>query len=775
MMAGVASDGRSADDTLSRIDDDERDPESQSDYPDQLSQIWSSADNLRRLLRERGVPSADDRSQLGSAVVYQLPTIALYWEMGLFLKALKNHSTLEKTVSLYILLFPGEGRDNTEIKDLNDKVIGQWWNGQYIRERFGAIARIFTEPGRFAVMAQTYKTAYIITYAATRQEFVQKLAELDKALQKILLDILDKAEKDADAKQKNEIKKLRKKLKKRNYRFDIYFGLKTLKPAGASRLENVHLLVTEALKGAAIARYVAKTHALKKPLRRYLTMIAPDSKKLDARGKEFDWKVYIKISDIAEKIKELCVQGHIHADGYLYITGEIYVDTVWTATFIERNNLHWGNPGVIRDVRKKKLEEPPVSKGNMTYSTAVLKVLLETWLVVLNMLDFVKRFSSPEFRREVQQYHDDALAVFLQIGQPSQDIDWPKLEKVLTHDVRQHRKIAVFESASEFQFYSLAADFHQRIFFSMDVRDMGVELMLHYEHSNREVGYHRYDGIRLMEETFRASDAIDARRRVTYDRVVDAFRKYYDQLSRNPAFAGKAAGAAFGAAGIEKLGSFEDSVQIMLGGDEVYAAAHPLYAQHVPGIIGELDRMPYGGNRTLNLRASIAFSSEKKAEDPDGRKKVQLAHQEAMRLAEEAPGTLKQLERTQRRIERLIDMLETNPKKKKRGPGYRAELEKLPLTRLFARSKHGDPKRLTVAEFQVLADALRRGDIRRAEQTKKFELVDFNGNVVDGAKLEKQAAALEQKVRGDVGRDNTRVHPPPLTKMPKWIDDLLDE
>ena len=60
---------------------------------------------------------------------------------------------------------------------------------------------------------------------------------------------------------------------------------------------------------------------------------------------------------------------------------------------------------------------------------------------------------------------------------------------------------------------------------------MGVDLMLDYGISNREIVTRKYSDADLMMETFRSSDPIDARRRITYDRVVQVFRKYYDSLS----------------------------------------------------------------------------------------------------------------------------------------------------------------------------------------------------------------------------------------------------
>ncbi|MHB8821441.1 MAG: hypothetical protein ACYDAI_12325 [Trichloromonadaceae bacterium] len=60
-----------------------------------------------------------------------------------------------------------------------------------------------------------------------------------------------------------------------------------------------------------------------------------------------------------------------------------------------------------------------------------------------------------------------------------------------------------------------------------------------------------------------------------------------------------------------------------------------------------------------------------------------------------------------------------------------------------------------------------------AKITKKIDVVGFNGNVVDDEKLVKDSAALEDRVRRDVGIDNVRQHPPPVNMWPK-LEDLLD-
>src|SRR5262249_5113133 len=158
---------------------------------------------------------------------------------------------------------------------------------------------IFGKDG-FLVAAQTYKTAFIITHVKTRKEFVEKLALLDAQLRKDLLDILQQVLDDTkhppSDDQKKEINNLKKKLKE-GYRFDIYFGLRTLAPTGTDGLVNTYLLVTEALKGAALSRYVAKSENLETRAAQQFAAkagVSADPKKLDPRGKEYDWEVYLR-------------------------------------------------------------------------------------------------------------------------------------------------------------------------------------------------------------------------------------------------------------------------------------------------------------------------------------------------------------------------------------------------------------------------------------------------------------------------------------------------
>jgi hypothetical protein len=793
----VVSDGISADDMLTDLEDAnfDRGDRALEGNPKRISQVWISSDNLRKMLKDRNDQNEEIREKLRTALMFQLSTVVLYSRIGTVFENIRKFNISRKDIQLglYVILFPGTAKDNTGLKDLNEKVIGNWYCTKFIRLRFDAIDTIFKEGDsgtardrKFEVVAQTYKTAYILTEKGTREEFAKKLSQLDDMLRLMLLAVLDEAENDPDfkrdkskqaAKQRKEIKNLRKKLRKKGYRFDIFFGSTILKGIRKSKLENVYLLVTESLKGVGIARYVAKVNSkkIKRATRTNVELIKPDSRKLDVRGKRYEESTYMKASDMGEKIKALFIKGYTYPKNP-YTLNDVWVDTVWTLGFVTRRNLYLGNPDIVRDVRKKKLESPPAFSNN---GYPMQKELLEIWLVILNLLDFVKRFNSNDFHKGVQRYHDEASEVFNQLShyQVQGNVDWDKLEKVLTHDL-SYKKRAVTETASEFQFYSEAADHAQRIFFSMDIRDMGVDLMLDLELSNIEIGRHRYRDIKLMEETFHSSDAIEERRFFTYDHVRKVFEEYYDKLVNNPSAAMSAAQKAFRGKVTDKLGTFEQAVQIMLGGDEVYIAAHPLFTEHIPAIIAKLDQIPYDEYRTLNMRTSIAFSSAenvKNPNDPKDREIIQLSHDQTMRIAEKAPNTLKDLERTHRRIERLIEMLDANDRKATKAPPYRYALAKMGLTKLFARVKYGQPEQQSIRAYNALLWALKAGDINAANDARKLvELVDFNGNVVDVDKLENDAKALEDRVRRDVGRDNVRFHPPPLYKIPKWMEKLLD-
>jgi hypothetical protein len=778
----VVAESEAADTTLAN----ERlqfDPDYISDDGEKVPPVWADSDATRFLLDKKGDPDDRGRVHLSTALTRQLKTVVLYTRVQ-FSKP--SRETVGKKLTLYVVLFPGETKDNTGIKDLNDKILHYQLNLEYTLARQAAIERLFPIKGPlFALVGQDYKTATILAPEGMRKEFVAQLTQLDRILRDKLLELLKKARAEEEAKEKEDqdkerlkaISALEKTLKPEKYRFDIFFGLASAEPRAKGRdiIDITFVLVTEALKAAGLARVIAKAKSLEQNEGKAFTKdLKADDSALDSRGKEYESATFLAVAKRPGDINEFIGRRKSKIDYQ-----SILVDTVWTTAFVPRRRLFEGNPDVIRDVRKKLLERPRARDGNIKFGVEAQREMLELWLVFQNTIDFVKDFLSTEFRKELVKYHDDVSASFLEVTKrPPERLDWPRLQRVLTHDLRQTEKIAVLGTASEFQFYSYAADYPDRIFFSIDIRDLGVALMLLYERANEDIAFGKLTGVPLMERTFKAADAVNLQRRRTYNHVVEAFRKYFTQVgTSNTAKAAADGRPAFGVpVRPDSFARFSDCVQVMLGGDEVFVAAHGYFEPHVHKIVADLAALPSPEN-ALGVRTVVSYSRTP-GEKPS-RSEIQQSHQKAMSLAEAAPSTLKKLERTGRRIERLIEKLEGNPKKKDQAPKFRTELEALALTKLFARMRHGKSSPLARGQFVGLLARLRAGDLAGAEATGEFELVDFAGRVVNAKKLEAAAAKLEGEVRRLVGGDNMHIDPPPVTQMPalfkKWLDRWADQ
>jgi hypothetical protein len=733
------------------------DPGYNSDRDGEVPEVWILADKIRFLL-DQTTHDQQDRYILATAVTRQLPTIVLY-ELILSAPQSKSQGTIPPSASsVYVLLFPGEARDDTGIKDLNDKVLGWSLHNEYVRARNQKVFDVF-HPA-FFVSGQDYKSTLFYTETQSRPEFDQRLRQLDRELRQLLLEFLPQSDKrDAAA-------KLTRKLKADpDYRFDIYYGHdRSTDGAQTEPIYRVFELLTEALKGAATARYVAKGKALKTRIARQFAHNAAADRRLDPRGKEFQARQFLRTATTAPAIKGFVLKpAREQANTLEY--NDILVDTVWTQAFFRAQRL--GNPDVIRDVRKKKLEKPQLPNVKLTFPAQ--KDLLELWLVTLNLIDYIKDFREEDFPKRVKSYHDFAGKVFSNIRDLPRPVDTDSARRLLTRDLRMTR-IAVLGTASEFQFYAPASDYPERIFFNFDARDLGVDVLLLYDTANGRIIDGRRTGRPLLEETIRSTDVITGMKRLTHEVVSKTFRRYYDLIQRETARARIVATQAFRKAP-PRLGGFGEDVQIMLGGDEIFVAAHPYFSKYAHNIVADLAMIitssssdSDGKSQIFDMRGSVAFS---KATVAGERERHQIAHSQAMRLASDAHETLKTFERQHRRIERLIEMLEGNERKKDQAPKLRQRLDQLQLTRLLARSGYGNPRVFKMKTFERIRDALREGRIASLGQTDIPELIDFNGNVVDHRRLSKDAGTLEAVVTKKVGRDNIHVDPPPTRPAPK--------
>jgi hypothetical protein len=452
-----------------------------------------------------------------------------------------------------------------------------------------------------------------------------------------------------------------------------------------------------------------------------------------------------------------------------------WVNGNWVLVFGEHVRLLWANTDVIRDVRKKLLEPPPAKNGvKLSFQPQV--ELLELWLIAVNLIDFVKEFvAETEYLSSLRMRHLTSLAALEEVEAAGKPVDWLRLTAILTRDHRGTRDpFAVLGRASEYQFYSYASDHPDRIIFSMDIRDLGVELISSYEVAIKEIDDNQRGELELLDRNLLVTDPLVARKRTTYEQVVNVFRKYHAQLGQIGGVQ-KAVDRAFGRPVVGGITppDFPQSLQVMLGGDEVFVAAHPSYAAVEHTIIAELAGREFEPGQPLNMRASVAYSSARRAvgRGSSQRKENQAAHDRAMRLAGEAQGILKVFERAHRRLELLIAKLRLNPKKTVKGQFYEGSLGSLGLLRLYVRVKP-----LPDDQYRRLRPLLQdESKLLDAFATTYVELVDFTGTVVDPKQLKARLDELEKKITADVGNDNVYFDVYPLVSRDtaKMVLDLL--
>ena len=777
--------------------------------------VWAESQVLREVVdavARGGVPGPDARTLLRSALERQLPTLQLWTHVSRRQDVSRDPGVDEPAATLYVIVFPGESPDGTGIKQLNDTVLGYKRNTDFIRKRQEIIEDIFngTAGGTgFITVGQDYKTASIVASGkgTARQDFRDRLLDLDARLKAALLPALEGAAEDArklkDEKKKKEqlraIDAVRTTIGKKGWRFDFLFGAATRPVATYSQMETVYLLITEALKAAGVARFIAKANTVG-GWRAAATEVAErhraglDHVDDDNRGKLFDHAEFLYTLEATSDVRDVMSQGARLGSPFDYMN--IFVNGAWTGPWSmyhvdEQRPI--ANPDVFRDARKRLLEPPPLRAGVKIAFRAQVE-LLELWLTAVNTIDLVKDFVVAEFKNELAWYHRDVKDAHNELWGMGR-VDGVRLQKLLTRDLRQGPDpLPVLGRASEYRFYAHASDHTDRIFFVMDVRDLGVDLLVPYELSVDQILWRRVAGRRLLLETLLSSDPVNRRKRATYDAVVDEFSKAHGRIGQDPG-GKRAVEAAFGAgAATAPLPPFRESLEVMMGGDEIFVAAHPAYAGQAVQIISALDQRRHG-KVTLNLRTAVAYSSSvlpAGSVGTDQRRRNADAHDEALTLASSAPGTLKEFERTNRRIERLIEKVPRDPRREpkadpkrdkeweEKAKKYRLELEALGLLKLWARLKHGRPRPLDAARLALLLDALAADDPVKATAAARddFKLVDFQGRVVDVEKLRQAAAALEARVQRDAIRNNVHVDPPPVyekPKLPKWLKYVLPD
>ena len=158
-----------------------------------------------------------------------------------------------------------------------------------------------------------------------------------------------------------------------------------------NQLDNTFLLTTEALKAAGIARFGVKSKAVKSDHAkgRALRRVPKTPRDQDDRGQPFAIKPHQSVAAAAPDIKDYVIAVGPNLS-------RVFVDKVWTDAYFLFKNLYWGNPDVIRDVRKRALKPPEKLKEGIKFDFLAQRELLELWLIALNLGDFVIGFRLDE-------------------------------------------------------------------------------------------------------------------------------------------------------------------------------------------------------------------------------------------------------------------------------------------------------------------------------------------------------------------------------------------
>src|SRR5262249_16833232 len=134
------------------------------------------------------------------------------------------------------------------------------------------------------------------------------------------------------------------------------------------------------------------------------------------------------------------------------IYNAIYANKVWMPAFLYYRERYFGHPDMIREVRKKMQGKEDWQKTvGMLPGKRAKRSRHELYFITLNLLDFVAGFLTSEFHKELVAFHDLALAAFFELEDDVRPINWDRLIRVLTHDIRltSDRRI-VLGTTSEF-------------------------------------------------------------------------------------------------------------------------------------------------------------------------------------------------------------------------------------------------------------------------------------------------------------------------------------
>jgi hypothetical protein len=714
------------------------DPRLHARDDDEVPRAWRLAFNIEKWLEQlnhwREANRREARQKIGDdQLERQVPNLKLFEKLASEDDEPKSRHGGNDTSSrppkevvwLFVLVFPGETQEGcTGTKELNDWVIGYDRNASYIRERNAKIREIFGEEDNsgsgnwhdnFTVIRQNYKTSVIAAVKAQnepdssdddmRKMFDTAMAKMDDEFADILLRYVNDADGDPQFGRNPRI--LARKLVN-DHTFEMFYGQAALSDA-RTKAEVIYRASTDCQKAAGVARteYELDTKA---------------ARNYDSRGRSFDFGAYQEFLHQARELRESIRNNN---------DGKVKVDDVPAVVFKKEGGEWIPNPHVIRDARKDKLgsdDDDEEERQQIEW--------IKSYIRVINTMDFLKDFlGGEEFPGTVKNHLAEGRSHRKHLGRPpNEDVDREAIENFIQRDLRGEYRPALGR-ASEYVFYAETANYGDRLILILDVRDLGVDVLTGFSRAVEKL-LDAPEGQRLPL-TLESTDSIVQKKRKLFQSVQDAFRDGLHDVQ------GKFSAGKVRIGRLRKAWGWEEkdflrsssgmgSPGFLLGGDEVFVAADPLYLVAISEILSKL--CPPDKH---NVRAAVALSRAHSTEQERGANAI--AHNKAIQSADKTMGSLKHFERHDHRLRRRIARMD-DAEDRRHCERKLNELGLFDLFRLVPPDEIGDPSKS------------RRK--RRSEETPGHLRRVKTGSRVDPDRLEKDVVELEEKIKSGDCREN---------------------
>lgn len=533
---------------------------------------------------QRDIYFADEVEKMAQGEEFNNAAVAGVLERRMWGSFFNN---LKKGDTVVSFLVPGA--DFLSIKNLNDKIFGPQVTNRIIEEKRHVLERNIKEVDSEAVFLQSdYKTEVVKVSQDAAVDYEDLMAKVDQEMRefitKITTDLLKTEQSTGKIKVLNEF-------------LDDLHGRSERSKGKEGFKMNYGLAMVEGDTNQ--DQLLALDHALQ------TSRIAREAKDGSYGAEYSETKNLQEVENIKNLRTEIIDGGNriVDADG-----NEFEVFSKKDAKFVLNRDL-------LRDVRKGKFKTDDKS--------ALEKISL--YVKKLNILDVVKPFVEEELaaiKNVTSGNHE--LAVKIKAGERLTDSERKQALEILQANEKDK------EYTANSEFHKRATEMNDAAYVSLDVLDLGVDLLLEYESGLQEIEAASEDkkAKKFNEVSLSAGDETTLKLREFRKKVAEVYRQF---------------------------GLGDDLVVGEIGGDELTLAVD-IGANSVLSEKGKMEEFLFALKEATNTRVikTVVSQAEKHIDKETNSQAKVEAHLEAMKRAEEGAAIAKDLEEAARRLTLLL-------------------------------------------------------------------------------------------------------------------------